>query len=191
VELLKTATFLGELAANQFDPWDQIEPPPGEVLTRLGIHSVENLVSRCRQSLHSTRLEAGANPARGVISSRKRTAAPAVAYRCLHDGADWLPLLIASADVQLTPVQGDLSEINEPLLCNAVGVPLPQVIAKIRRCGSSDLMILADAASSERLNSYGRVLTVPASFGLIQGVCRHLANSKAPTSDLAMNSLCG
>lgn len=176
VELVKLAAFLGELADGQFEDFDLIDLPDTNLLKRLQVQSVDNVLNQCREDLKG---QLAIAPTETVALKErvfsKRIAAPiTLAYkRIQHEGIDFLPPLLLNCGVRLMNVAREVSDMDELVLCNVLNASATHSIARLRGIPPSSAIILADAANASKLSDYGRVIVLPSSFRTLKDTFDH------------------
>ena len=180
VELVKTACYLGALAAEHFEPWDLIDPPPNSLLLRLGVQDIDSLVSSCRAELDQiVAIKADDQAFRTEqMENANLPAIKSLPYKRLQaDPVDCIPHLLANAQIRLIAAPEDIAEVESELLINALDAALPQVIARLRSVSSQQAVVLVNADHVERLQGYGRILALPTTYGLLTDICRAISQS--------------
>ena len=174
VELVKTAAFIGEVAAGHYERWDLIDVPPAAVLRRLKVQSIESLVEQCRHDLESIaewNWDIAGKPA-GFNAVVPQTVTSSIGYRCLGQAqADLIPHVLACGGVQLTSAGDTGSEGESRALVNSLDIPLQQALVLLRDPIAPQITLLAGREHADRLGRFGSVLTLPCSFGALRDAC--------------------
>jgi len=187
VELVKAAVLLGELATAKFDPWDSVDPPPTAVLKRLAIQSIDPLIAQCRDDL-SALVSFGSQAGLTAPDTAVEPVAEnrLIAYKPLNVGnLDFLPHYLNAGGMRVVSVADEISDADETVIVNSLNTAVPQIIARLRSPALREAIILADAENAERLQSYGRIVELPISYGALNEICT-AASYSAATSPLAI-----
>jgi len=171
VELVKTAGFLGEIVADQFDPWDFIELPPPAMLKRLGVTAIDPIVKQCRVDLKAIASFGAPSLIKDAAPARKPSQMHTAAYLRLNvHSIDFMGPLLLGAGIRTLPVSDDMPERHDLLIVNAMNSAVHQVAARIRSHSAQETIILADAENEQKLQQYGRVLVLPCSYAALADV---------------------
>ena len=102
-----------------------------------------------------------------------------LAYRRLSDEAfDFLPRIAASFDIRLETCTAGSRAAGKPLLLNCFDVPSQDLKTSAgTHAASSRRAILAEASMAHAASGIGPVLTLPASYAALAGVCHALVGA--------------
>lgn len=174
VEFIKTATFVGEVAAERFETWDLIDVPPASILARLGIQSVTELVAQCRGDLEIIANWNAEQAGRSSDRDSQTTRLPvhSLAYKKLSSApVDFLPTIVACGNIRLVSIADCISEVESRVIINCLDTPLHLLIAQLRNARSREAVLLVSADHVDKLQQYGRTVSVPCSYGTLLGAC--------------------
>ncbi|MDX1943837.1 MAG: HDOD domain-containing protein [Pirellulaceae bacterium] len=184
VALLKTAGLLGKMGTGRWEDWDTVDLPSATTIKSLGIFSIDGIVSQCQQDLEAIASVAGGNAISAVNRCQPPTAAGSLlAYkRVQHESVDLLPHIFATTGIRLVNTVADVADIEGTVLINAFDAAVHQVVARVRSRPSHEILILADADNAGRLQNYGRVLSLPLSYGMLRETCSPVEATTAAAS---------
>ncbi len=165
-ELMKVAVVLGRLAVDQWETWDTVELPSTNVLQRLRIANVEQLVANIRADLVKL---AGFCPGSPGDAKEQREAPPrqSVAYCNFTPGQnDLLADLLPSMGFQPAPI--DLEELRHyggNVLVNGLDSAATRFAA---HRGAGDALVVTMRDRADVFAKYGRTAVLPCSFGSLR-----------------------
>lgn len=170
-ELVKLAAYIGECAVGQWEPWDQVEAPPTELLKRLGIVRVLDMIERTRTDvalLAKFRINAPVTDERPTTASGRE-----LAYCDLTDGSyDLFSGMTPCMGIKLIKyAEADLNDLEENVLVNCLGSATQRFIARSRSRLKRKLLIVSDSDRVEQYREYGQVIPLPASFSRLRAAC--------------------
>lgn len=176
-EMIKLAIFIGNLASGRWEDWDVVQFPPANVLTRLKVRNLLDLVERTREDVRKL---AEFRPEHLAPNLTKTPNAPlrSVPYcRLLTDGPDLLPPLLHSLGLRTENVSlTDLAELTEPAIVNCLGADPARLVA--RRKSNNSLIAVCEPERFEIYQRFARAVEVPNSFGRIRSVLASLDSVK-------------
>lgn len=193
VELVKLGIFAGNIAVGRWMPWDEIAPPPAQILAR---HKLANLLPIIEQTQDDLRFFNDTPPVSqskyaDSQLTRDQTAARVQYSNLAGASSDWMPALLASLGVATVPhaVRRDASERHVVINCLDAR---PATLASAGRqewIQSAKPLFLVAREGSRPLGDHGVVLPLPASAAGLQEQCRQfsmpLENYTASTAQLA------
>lgn len=105
-----------------------------------------------------------------------------IAYKPLNVGnVDFLPHFLSAGGMRVVSIADEISDADETVIVNSLNTALPQIIARLRSPALREAIILADAENAERLQSYGRIVELPISYGSLNEICAAASYSAATT----------
>jgi hypothetical protein len=170
-ELVKLAIFIGRIAVGRWEPWDEIDLPPGQLLKRLGITDIAEIIQQTREDV-------GQLAAYQVEQSlaQKASLAQAPCTRqlacCDLSNGGYNPLAMLLLNMGIKPIvhrEDELGQVEGPLLVNCIGNTPNRLAGRVR--ASSQLMIVTDLERESRYKDYGRTIILPASYSRLRAVC--------------------
>jgi HD-like signal output (HDOD) protein/DNA-binding NarL/FixJ family response regulator len=170
-ELVKLAIFIGRIAVGQWEPWDEIDLPPGLLLKRLGITSIKEIIEQTREDV-------GRLATFNVDQSSAKIVptAPAQFTRqlscCDLSGGGFNSLAMLLLNMEIKPVvvgEDEMGQIEGPLLVNCLGNTPNRLAGRAR--SSMQLLIVTDSERESRYKDYGRTIVLPASYSRLRAVC--------------------
>jgi len=178
VELVKLAIFIGEIAIGRWSSWDQIEPPPAQLLKRYGLLGLGDLIKQTRTDLTQLikRHKATGHQVGGVASQDKdqpvsRTSA--LLYCDLSSrNPDWMPLFLQSVGVSLDTLKIGKGGMVGGLIVDCLDAKPQDVIGAIGRkeWGNLTPLLMIPRHVEPDLVECGATMCLPASVGAIQAV---------------------
>jgi HD-like signal output (HDOD) protein len=174
VALVKTAGLLGKLGTGRWEDWDTVDLPSASVLKPLGIHSIDGILSQCRDDLEAIASASGGQSVAFGNCTPPQTPSikTLLAYkRVQNEAVDLLPHLLATTGIRLVNTAADVSDIEGTVLVNGFDAAVHQIVARVRSRTSHEILILADAENADRLQNHGRVLSLPMSYAVLREIC--------------------
>jgi hypothetical protein len=183
VELIKLAVFIGDIAVGRWMPWDQIESPPGEVLSRHQLSHLAPLIEQTRADLgrvadshKSLSGPAGCGPSAKIQGDHTLR----VRYSDLSDSdGDWMPLLLASLGIEIIRHPIGSGEMLGGMLVNCVNEHPRDVLGAVRRNDWDNLkpLFLIERHAPSGIEEYGTTTRFPTSVAALRASCEQLATS--------------
>jgi CheY-like chemotaxis protein/HD-like signal output (HDOD) protein len=190
VELIKLAVFIGHIAVGRWMLWDQIEPPPGHVLSRHELSNFSQMIEQTRADLgqladshKSPNGPAGFGGSAELNGERTQQ----VRYSSLSgSNIDIMPLLLASLGIETMTHEIGEGDLSGGILVNCLNARPVNVLGAIRRKewgNLKPLFVVADNTPSE-VEKHGMTIRFPASVAALRTSCEQLtARQEVPTSD--------
>jgi len=184
-ELVKLAVFIGRIAVGQWEPWDRVEIPSDSVSERLGIGSFGEVIEQTRSDLEaivSWRL--GYPGSKTQDKDRKTACEPLheIAYCNLStERFDFLAEIIPSMGIKPRLCENHILESDENVIINCVTTPPHRLSAHINpRTSTGKKLIVTDADNVEPYTRFGRVFSVPGSYGELRSAAQEMARRLSP-----------
>lgn len=181
-ELLKLALLLGGFATGEWESWDQIEFPPAQVLRRLAIESFSEIIREARsdsQEIITFRPKASVPKGKSEDFKKAKRSSCELAYCNLSpEPFDFLAEVIASTSITLRAKETDALQPDEKVLVNCIWSPPHTLAARLSpRHAAGAALIVTDATHLEPYGRFGRVLSLPTSYGAIRSACEQMAHA--------------
>ncbi len=178
VELVKISVLLGRLAVGIWEPWDQVEIPPAELLTRLRIRSLREILAAIRSKIEKLEIGDQSGSAK-TDESRRRPNTQAMGYwKASRNTFDFLAALCPALGVKPVP-----SELDDRLsiLVNGFDVEPSQPIYYLNVGHAESLLAVTSERDRGRFAHFGQVIALPSSFQRLQQAVRGLCPQKVAT----------
>ena len=183
VELIKLAVFIGEIAVGRWMPWDQIEPPPIQVLSRHKITNLRLLIERTRTNLGqgASKHEAfDCSAGFGQSPQIKGEGMHCAPYRALSrsNNEDWMPLLLATLGIQTISQAVDGVETSGRMLVNCINASAADVAdaSRDRDWENRKPLLLAIGHAPSDLEARGNTTRFPICAAALKASCEQFAN---------------
>jgi hypothetical protein len=176
-ELLKLGVAIGRLAVGEWESWDRVEIPPSFIIKRSRCNSLAVTVARV--AAHMADMVASRPPS-CVGAIRPRAACDSfgeLVYCSLSPQPfDFLAEIVSSMGVRMKPVElGDVSP-DENVLVNCLWTYPHRLAERFGgRSGGGERLIVTDVTHLQPCARFGRVLTLPASYGTMRQACSGVA----------------
>jgi HD-like signal output (HDOD) protein/CheY-like chemotaxis protein len=189
-ELVKVAGLIGRIAVGQWEAWDRVELPPESVLERLSIDSCSDIIEQTRSdsdAIAAMRLQR--TPPEERTEGRNGPKRPS--YRLNYcnlspEPFDFLAEIIPSMGITLKACDTDVFESQENVLINSTRTSPPRLAALINpRFSTGKKLIVTDADNVEPYTRFGRVLSLPGSYGALRSACQDIAQDLRPKARAA------
>ncbi len=172
VELLKLSVLVGQIAVGEWESWDLVELPPRNVLERLNVVSVSEIVEQTRADLFE------------VVNFRKRSPVPFNSAAQFDNGhsaqlsycqspsehIDFLFEITRCLNIASLAAEHIDSASGDPILINKIGVPPHELAASInayeRRARKRLVVTDADAPNVDSPDL--EVIRLPCSFATLR-----------------------
>jgi hypothetical protein len=180
VELLKLAIFAARAAVGRWESWNLVEPPPALLLTKLGITSLDSIMT---QAAEDVQLLAGFH------TYRPRPEKPATAPRLAHELAycdlsgcqfDLLKQLLPSLGVK--PIRCSAEEWNgseTPLVVNCLGATEGDIEELQRATSGRRRLLLVSAEREGAMPDDCHWIRLPVAYGRLRSSLLELAAGRA------------
>ena len=182
VELVKLAGLIGRIAVGQWEPWDRVELPPESVLERLGIDSFSEIIEQTRSD--SEAIAAMRSAPKKSTESRNGPKQPSHRlnyYNLSPAPFDFLAEIIPSMGIGLKACDTDVVNSEENFLINGIRTSPHRLSALINlRFSTGEKVIVTDADNVELYTRFGRVLSLPGSYGALRSACQDIAQDLRP-----------
>jgi HD-like signal output (HDOD) protein/ActR/RegA family two-component response regulator len=172
VECVKTATFIGNLAVGKFESWDFIDIPPADVLNRLGVLASD--VDQCRHDLEALAnwsAAPAAEQSEGRITQLPSPTRSAIYKRLDVAPFDCLAHLLKDINFRVADSANPDPEVGGDVFVNCLGVSIEDLVSHLESAMPGQLVLIADIHQATRLRPYGRVVTMPCSYGSLLREC--------------------
>ncbi|MFH1923304.1 MAG: HDOD domain-containing protein [Planctomycetota bacterium] len=189
-ELVKLAGLIARIAVGQWEPWDRVELPPESVLERLSIDSCSEIIEQTRsdsEAIAAMRLER--SEPRKRTESRNGPKQPSHRlnyYNLSPEPFDFLAETIPSMGIRLKACDTDVFESEENVLINGIRTSPHRLAVLINpRFSTGKKLIVTDADNVEPYTRFGRVLSLPGSYGALRSACQDVAQELRPKAHAA------
>jgi HD-like signal output (HDOD) protein/FixJ family two-component response regulator len=178
-ELLKLAVLFGRIAVGRWELWDLVELPPATVLQRLNVKSFSDIVEQTRSDLEAIatmRMPGSAAKKHSQTPVRPQPPCSPIPY-CNLSGRpfDFLAEIIPSTGTQLNVCDTDVFESEEKVIINCIWTPPHRLTAHVNgEFSKRTRLILTDAAQAELYSRFGRVVSLPGSYGDLREACQEI-----------------
>ncbi len=183
-ELIKLAVFIGDIAVGRWMSWDQIEPPPRQVLLRHQLTNLVPLIEQTRADIEQL-TKSWKSPNDKVGSDRlvqdNGGHVQRLLYYDLSGGqADWMPVLLASLGIETIPHKAGSGKMSGGMVVNCLSAKtLSLETHQASWAGLTPLFLIEDDAPTE-LKEYGLTARLPASAAALRASCEQIATSGRP-----------
>lgn len=181
-ELVKLAVLLGRIAVGYWEPWDRIEIPPGPILKRLNLDSLDAILAQVR--IDSQQIVALSAQARSVTERKpqERTLLPVPYCNLSPEPFDFVAEIVGSMGIPLKPCEPDALASGEPVLINCVWTPVYRLAAHVGLGPGGERLVITDTNHLEPYSRFSNVVALPASCAALRSPCERLAKpSHGPT----------
>lgn len=174
-ERIKVAAFLGDLAVGQWFDWDEITPPPRDLLIGLGIADLVTPVMQGREKLRAGEPQA---VSRGVSATTRPRSGDrrAVHYVSpLEPREDWLAILLRANRLdlrQVAPPEAKRLDPRLPAVVNAVGITETAELDAALSGQETDVVLFTEPSHKMWLSSATRLVPLPSAHSWLAACCR-------------------
>jgi hypothetical protein len=154
-------------------PWDQIEPPPARMLTRLRLPCLAPLIEQTRTALERV-VPVGKARTKDEPSHRLR-------YCDLSGGqGDWMATLLQSLGFDTTTPEPREAQSAGGMVVNCLDASPSEIAAAGRRqdCEGQERMFFVARNHSNEIRECGTAMRFPASVAALNASCANLATSR-------------
>jgi HD-like signal output (HDOD) protein/DNA-binding NarL/FixJ family response regulator len=172
VEVIKVAVFVGQIAVGRWMPWDQIDPPPARVLTRLGVPHLVSLIEQTRTVMERV--------APGGKARIKDEPSQRLRYCDLSGGrGDWMATLLQSLGFDTITPEPRNGQSAGGMVVNCLDASPGEIVAAGRRqdCGGQERLFFVARNHANEIRESGMAMRFPASVAALKASCATLATS--------------
>ena len=179
VLLMKTAIIVGQLAVENWLPWDLVDFPSAVALNKLGILNVGQIVQQVRDDVATLNVLDSEKESNDVL---RRSSTPHrsinVAYRSLSpEPFDFLANLLPSIGCTLRSPSAVANETNENTIINCLNVRSPCAAARTGPRGNGLQVLIVDDETFDPIDLQLVVVQVPAAVAALREACQNAALS--------------
>ena len=184
VELVKLAVLTAKTAVGAWETWDRVELPPSTLLKRLQIKDAASILRQTKKDYESILgFKAASGPARQPhdrTGNRSDSNHEELRYVALTaDTFDFLAEIIGGMGVRLAGPAQRMEDLGGNSVFNCLGanslrVPPPH--------SGRSVTIVCDPDHADRYREHGSILSIPASYGVLQSACRKMASRETPAT---------
>lgn len=177
VELLKLAKFIGDVAARRWMSWDQVEPPPAELLARHGMADLQQAIEYTSEGIK--RPDDSQKRSKHCLDVKQGSRTELDREKIVYQSAngprkDWMPHVLQSVGVDMVHYDSRKHSTTKNLVINCIGSPASRIEAiktdeKLHNVPSLLLATKTDALQSDETRE---VLSFPTSVASLQLNCR-------------------
>lgn len=172
VELVKLAILIGDISVGNWQTWDAIEIPDGQLLDRLKIDSVSAVLIQTREQLQGilgfNALVNGKPAPDGCVMPPTKP----VTYVNASEGRfDFLAEILPAMGINLKQVELKDHKLRGSVLINRIGVTPQKSISKYF-ADFDKAVFIRDSENIKRAGRLGTSIAVPCSFAVLQKNCR-------------------
>ena len=179
VELLKIAILVAEISVGKWETWDRIELPPAQLLSRLGIGSFAEIIEKTKsdsEDLFHFREDKFQPEETKAPAKPERPPRPVRYCNLASDSFDFLGAIISHSGIELRECELDSLQPDAAVIVNCIGVPAHRLVTSLKSPQSNPKMLLLTVSSqTENFSRFGRVLSLPASYGALRTACHEIA----------------
>jgi hypothetical protein len=169
VEWLRVAEFFGQLALGQFEPWDEVDIPPSETISRLRIEAPASTVDEIRTELTAAfSTSTGSSVPRESRSAKQSETESWIRYFKLSvDCRDLLAILLQTMNLKMDRISRDAACQLGPSLINCIDVS-PERLEWFLDDAAPDSkrVLVGNALLASHSRSWSPMVHLPCSFHL-------------------------